>query len=341
MINNVSTHHKRGKLLFLKTTSIMLLAVFQAYTTEAQTCSCAGAPLISSQSLTTVSKGNLVTGLTWEYNNISNLYAGTRELTNRTQERISSTALLELNYGITNRLSVTSTFTFIEKRRTTGLQNPSNSETLTTRGFGDGLVMLKYHILNQDLWNPYQISIGGGTKIPFATTSLKVDGLALNADMQPGTGAWDGVGWLFASRAIRSWNMNVYVNSTYRITGENERFNESDRYRFGNEFVSLAGISGGLFDRFSFNLMMKYRTTISDQRNGNNMPSTGGEWLNIKPGIGYQISERFNIQLSGELPIYQNLEGTQPTTSYIISGSLFFSLNKNQTGFSYGIPSAN
>ncbi len=316
---------------------IIAAVVLTAIPVSAQTCSCAGAPLISSQSLTTVSQGNLVAGLTWEHHNISDLYTGTRELTNKTQERVSNTALLELNYGITNRFSLTTTFTFIEKSRTTGLQNPGNSETLTTTGLGDGLAMIKYHVLNQDLWNPYQISVGGGTKIPFATTSLKVDGLALNADMQPGTGAWDAIGWLYAARVLRSWNMNVYLNSTFRFTGENERFNKSDRYKFGNEFVSLVGISGGVFNNMSYNLMMKFRTTGSDERNGNAMPSTGGEWLNLKPGLGYQISDRLNIQINSEFPLYQNLEGTQPTTSYIISGSLFFSLNKNQTGFSYGI----
>lgn len=334
-------HKHRSFFIQLFNTFYMILTVlFTVQSLSAQTCSCAGAPLISSQSLTTVSQGNLVAGLTWEHNNISDLYTGTRELMNKTQERTSNTALLELNYGISNNFSLTSTFTFIEKSRTTGLQNPGNSETLTTTGFGDGLVMMKYHVLNQDLWNPYQISVGGGAKIPFATTSLKVDGLALNADMQPGTGAWDGVGWLYAARALRSWNMNVYLNNTFRLTGENERFNKSDRYKFGNEFVSLVGVSGGVFNKMSYNLMMKFRATGSDERNGNAMPSTGGQWLNIKPGIGFQVSDRLNIQINGEIPLYQDLEGTQPTTSYIISGSLFFSLNKNQSGFSYGIPNS-
>lgn len=337
-LNKLHIHSLRGsyikKFLYLL---VVIIIVFQVKP-NAQTCSCAGAPLISSQSLASVSKGNAVVGFTWEHNNISDIYIGTRELTNQTQERTSNTALLEINYGLTDRISFTSTFTFIEKIRKTGIQNPGSSETLVTRGFGDGLFMLKYNVANQSLWNPYQLTIGGGAKIPFATTSLKANGISLNADMQPGTGAWDGVGWILASRALRSVNMNTFVNSSFRLTGENERFNKDDRYKFGNEFVALTGISGAIIDRLSFTFIVKYRLTGSDKRNGNIMPSTGGEWLNIKPGLGYQLADRLRIQLNGEIPLYQKLDGTQPTTSYILSASMFFSLKKLKSGFIYGIP---
>lgn len=305
---------------------------------EAQTCSCAGAPLISSQSFATVAKGNWVFGLTGEYHNISDLYSGDTELENITQERSSSTLLLEVNYGITDRLSLTSTFTFIEKKRTTGLQNPGGAETLTTRGLGDGLTLVKYQVFRQDLWNPYQLSIGAGSKIPIAATNLKVDGLALNADMQPGTGAWDGVGWIFASRVFREANMSLYLNSTFRYTGTNERFGSSDRYKFGNEFVALTGATGSLMGRFSYNLMMKYRSAGPDERNGNTLPGTGGNWLYLKPGIAYQWTDRMSLQVNGTLPLYQYLEGTQPTTSYIWSASLFFSLQKATKAFRLGAP---
>ncbi|MEX2603453.1 MAG: hypothetical protein WD361_04585 [Gracilimonas sp.] len=317
---------------------ISMITLLASTNISAQTCSCAGAPLISSQNFTTVSEGNLVAGLTWEYNNISKLYNGSNKLENLTQERSTKTALLELNYGISNRFSLTSTFTFIEKRRTTGLQIQNTSNTVTTSGLGDGLVMAKYHLINQDLWNPYQVSIGMGTKIPFATTSLKANNLSLNADMQPGTGAWDGIAWLFASRVLRYINMNVYFNSSFRYSGTSERFNSTDKYRFGNEFVSLAGVTGAMFDRLSFDIQMKFRKTNKDQRNKFKLPNTGGEWLNIKSGIVYQIHEQINIQLRGEAPIYQHLDGTQPTTTFIVSGSVFFSLKKAQKGFTYGTP---
>lgn len=304
---------------------------------HAQTCSCAGAPLISSQNFATVGEGAFMAGLTWEHNNISTLYSGSSELVNRSQERNTNTALLEFSYGISKKLSITSTFTYIEKTRTTGFQNPRGTSSITTSGIGDGMMMLKYHVINQDLWSPYQFSVGAGTKIPFATTSLKANDVALNADMQPGTGAWDGIGWVFVSRSLRSLNMNVFLNGSYRYTGTNERFNKNDLYTFGNEFAGVAGVSGGIWDRWSYEAQFKYRTTSKDQLNQFQLPNTGGRWFNVRTGIGYQVVDYVNIRLNGELPLYQHLNGTQPTTSYVLSASIFVGLNNSKNGFNYGI----
>lgn len=304
----------------------------------AQTCSCAGAPLIGSQSLGSTAEGNLVLGLTYEYNDISSLYNGSRQLENQTATRSTSTALLEANYGITSRLSVTSTFTYIQKYRKTGLQNPDFSESITTSGIGDGLFLLKYTLHQQTLWDPYHIAVGGGAKIPFGNFSLTNDGLPLNADMQPGTGAWDGVIWGYLTRTLRAHDINIFINNSFRLTGSAERFSSSDEFQFGNELVSDLGAGGPLVDKLSYMVTVRYRSTSSDRRNGEKLPTTGGKWIFLKPALNYQLSDRLSARISGQLPIYQHLNGTQPTTTYTFSASIFFSLNKTDGGFIYGNP---
>ncbi|MDZ7807268.1 MAG: hypothetical protein U5K71_09130 [Gracilimonas sp.] len=177
---------------------------------KAQTCSCAGAPLISAQSLGIPEKGNLVIGLTGNYNNIDQLYSGSDELNNRTSERNTVTGLLEINYGLTERISMTGAFTYVRKERTTGLQTQAGAQTLQTSGIGDAIILLKYSLIKQTLWKPYQLVIGGGGKAPFGSNSLRSQGLALNADMQPGTGSWDGIGWMLFSYTIRSQNIHLF-----------------------------------------------------------------------------------------------------------------------------------
>lgn len=321
---------------FLFTFQLILALAVASY---GQTCSCAGAPLIGSQSLGSTAEGNLMLGLTYEYNDISSLYTGSDQLRNQTTTRSTSTALLEANYGITERLSVTGTFTYISKDRKTGLQNPDFSESLTTSGIGDGLFLLKYTLHQQSLWEPYQIAVGGGAKIPFGHFSLRNNGLPLNADMQPGTGAWDAVGWSYLSRTLRAHDINLFMTNSFRLTGSAERFNASDEFQFGNELVSVLGAAGPITDKFSYIFTIRYRSTSSDRRNGEKLPTTGGKWLNLNPSLNYQLSDRIGLRLSGKLPVYQHLNGTQPTTTYTISGSIFFSLNKNDRGFIYGKPS--
>lgn len=307
----------------------------------AQTCSCAGAPLINSQSLGAVQSGNLVLGVTADFNQIDKLFVGSEELDSRTSERSTFTTLVEANYGLGAKFTLSGTFSYVQKTRTTGLQNPQGSQELEASGIGDALFLLKYNVIEQTLWKPYQLMVGGGVKAPLATNSLRSEGLALNADMQPGTGSWDGIGWMLFSYTVRSQNLNIYSVNSFKKTTSASRFSEDDQYQFGNEFNSILGMSKPAFEKFSLSLQMKYRTAEADQRNDSRMPSTGGEWLNIIPGVGYSFTDRLSFQVAGEIPLYQNVNGTQPSTTYIVRASMFFSLDKANTGFNLGLPNNN
>ena len=330
--------------LFYRTFSVIcffVIVIAANNPLKAQTCSCAGAPLMSSQSLGIPEKGNVVVGLTGNYNNIDKLYSGTDELNNRTSERNTFTSLLEINYGLTNRVSLTGAFTFVRKERVAGLQTQAGARALQTSGVGDAILLVKYSLIEQTLWKPYQLVIGGGGKAPLGSNTLRSRGLSLNADMQPGTGSWDGIGWMLFSYTVRSQNIHFFTMNSYKINSSAERFGSNDNYKFGNELNSIAGVQGPVFNRFSYGLKLKYRTSGQDLRNGTQMPSTGGEWLNAEMGLTYQLSDRLSVQAAGEIPLYRDVTGTQPTTSYILNTSVFFSFNKLKAGFNPGTPARN
>lgn len=291
----------------------------------AQTCSCAGAPLISSQSISSASQGNFVAALTHEFNEISDLYSGDDQLTNNTVERNTQSTLLELNYGLTDRLTISGTATYVQK----DLTSLRNNQTLTTRGIGDGLLMLKYVLHQNTMSDQYQLAVGGGAKIPFGKISLKSNNIALNLDMQPGTGAWDGIAWSYFSKTFApASTLNLFAYSTFRVTGSAERFGQNDQYKFGNEFVVNSGVTNNLISNLSYVAMVSYRSTGSDQRNGQNMPNTGGKWVNIEPALRYQITSGLSAKISGKIPLYQYLNGIQPTTSYTASISFFYNFGE-------------
>ncbi|MDX1618831.1 MAG: hypothetical protein R3224_08600, partial [Balneolaceae bacterium] len=254
-----------------------LLLFGYASISAGQTCSCAGAPLISTQSVSAAAKGNLLVGITYQYNDISDLYSGTERLDNRTVTRNTQSTLLEINYGLTKRLTLSGTATFVQKFRKTGLQTPGNDESLTTRGIGDGLFMLKYVLHQNTMSEQYQLAAGGGVKVPFGDFSLRQNGLPLNADMQPGSGAWDWVGWTYFSKTFApATTLNLFWFSSYRLTGDKERFEDGDIFEFGNELVSTVGITNNITDKLSYLMMVRYRSTASDQRNNEKLPNTGG-----------------------------------------------------------------
>jgi len=306
---------------------------------QAQTCSCAGAPLLGTQSTGASGEGNLLIGLTYEFNQITNLYTGSTKLSNNTVERNTQSALLEINYGITDRFSLSGTFSFVQKYRESGLGNPGGTRTSATNGIGDGVLLARYVLSQQSLWNRYHLALGAGTKAPFGSTSDRdPNGVLFNADMQPGTGAWDGVFWSQTAISLlpRS-TINVSWINSYRLTGTNERFTENDDYRFGNEFISNLSASNSINDRVSYALNLRYRSTTPDQRNEEKMPNTGGMWLSIIPDLFVGLSESLSVKLSGQIPVYQDLRGLQPTTTYTISTSLFINFNRNENSFIHGL----
>lgn len=303
---------------------IVLLPIFGS----AQTCSCAGAPLLSSQSFSSASQGNLLLGLTYEYNDISNIYSGSERLENRTVERNTRSTLFEVNYGITDRITLSATTTYVQKLRRTGLQNPGSEQTTRSNGLGDGLVLIKYVLHKNTIQEQYQLALGGGAKIPWGNSDLTQSGLSLNADMQPGTGAWDGIFWGYFSKTfIPTTNINVFAYSTLRLTGEDERFGNNDNYRFGNELIATAGVNNRLLGSISYIIMAQYRSTSSDKRNDTKLPNTGGKWVHLMPALSYSVTNRLGLRLTTRLPVYQNLNGIQPTTAFTVSGSIFFSFN--------------
>ncbi|MDX1672455.1 MAG: hypothetical protein R3211_08940 [Balneolaceae bacterium] len=300
----------------------------------AQTCSCAGAPLISSQSISSVSGGNLLLGLSYDYQDISNVFSGSDPLEDPSVKRSTQSILFEANYGLTDRLTVSGTFTFIKKRRESGLQSPGPNNVVTTQHLGDGVLMLKYVLHKNTIQSQYQLAVGAGAKLPLGITGLTNNGLQLNMDMQPGTGAWDGIAWSYLSKTFApASTINLFLINSFRLTGRNERFRGSDAgYKFGNEFVSTLGATDKLFSKFSYIVLLRYRSASSDKLGDTTMPNTGGKWVTLSPGINYRATDRISLRLSGSVPIYQYLNGLQPTIRYMMTGSLFYNL-KSRTVF--------
>lgn len=307
---------------------------------NAQTCSCAGASLLSSQSTGARGKGNLLFGFTYEFNQITNLFSGSDQLTNDSAERNTQSGLVEISYGLTERLSISGTLSTVRKLRRSGLTNPGGTQTSVTSGIGDGIFMMRYTLKQQDLWNRYHVAVGVGGKAPIGSTSVRNDNdLQFNADMQPGSGAWDLVLWNHAGISLLPLStLNISWINSYRYTGKNERFTETDFYQFGNEWISNLTASNSIpfSDRLSYGITVRYRSTSSDRRNDVRMPNTGGKWISIIPDLFVGLSDQTTFKLSGQIPVYQHLNGTQPTTKYAISGAFFINFNSSTNTFIHG-----
>ncbi|MFK7904342.1 MAG: hypothetical protein AB8B69_04415, partial [Chitinophagales bacterium] len=159
---------------------------------------------------------------------------------------------------------------------------------------------------------------------------LDENGLVLPADLQPGTGAVDGILWsAFNKYHVFKKNLTLTAVATLRLTGSNDRFNGLQKYEFGDEFQLFFGFS----DRYVVGkllidplLMFRYRWVAPDKAFDNEIPSTGGNWIYFVPGVNIGFNPNFSLRLSGDIPLYRKLVGTQLTTSYKATAALFYNL---------------
>lgn len=291
----------------------------------AQACSCGGVPLLSSLESAAVSKGVWRLGMIYEYNSIADLVTGTEEFDDDTRERIVHSGRLEISYGLNNRISFLALFSILQQERSTN-SSIAPGDFLQTRGVGDGIFMIRYNLIPLGLLNNRQLSLGGGLKLPLGSSKLEQQSRLIAADMQPGSGSWDGILWgNYYQNFIKLYQLSVFGTASYRLNGSNQRFSFSDLgYQFGHELSATAGVNFASQSRFEYSAALRYRSTRRDQFDGGAMPNTGGKWLFFVPGLNTKINKQFTARLSSQIPLYRNLNGTQLTTNYTLSVGLYY-----------------
>jgi hypothetical protein len=304
----------------------------------AQTCCSGGIPLSNNVGGLPLSSRN-----TWQFsingdlNILKTVKEGTRVLDDHSRNRKTFSLLFKTTYSITDNFFLEGLFSWVQQERTIEQVNGFHDFD-RTRGLGDGVILLNYHYLTI---GDTKFIMAFGPKIPIGAYDLKDDrGLNLNADLQPGSGAWDGVflhriQGIGKSRPSRSF----FANFTYRFMGENKNYLGDQVYRFGNETQLMAGVA----DQFligsaliSPGLNARYRSVSNDRFNRELLPNTGGSWLFVMPAIGWHVRPDMMLTLNAELPVYANIIGTQLSPTLRINGGIFYSFSKkslNVKGF--------
>lgn len=303
---------------------LLLLSCPIGYSAFAQTCCSGGVPLSNNIGLPNEGKGIIIIGLNYDYNNLNTLYARSSKLDDESRQRITNSVLLNLGYSLTDKIAVEVLFSWVNQTR--NITQFGNENFTSTSGFGDAVFLVKYSMPNV-LGKNTLLNVGIGTKAPIGKSDLLSDqGIQLTADLQPGSGAWDGIGWLSISKGFNFRpSASITGSFTYRSTGANNSYlNNTSTYEFGNEIQANIGFTDQII---LFNTLLdpgivfKYRRAFEDKIDAQNIPNTGGEWVFIRPEISANLSQRISIISRLELPIYSFVEGTQLTpTSRVTAG---------------------
>lgn len=311
--------------------SLFLLGWQQVF---AQTCCSGGVPLSNNLGLPNEGKGSTILGLNYDYNNLNTLNAGSDKLDDDSRLRITNSILLNAGYSFTDRLSIESLFTWVNQTRT--ISQFGNESFSETSGIGDAVFLLKYAIPNI-LGAQTVTNLGFGTKAPIGKSDLTTsEGFQLTADLQPGSGAWDVLGWISVSKGLNFRPSATLSGSlTYRATGKNSSYlNNSSVYEFGNVLQTNLGYTDQvlLFNViFTPGLIFKYRKALKDKIDTSEIPNTGGEWVFVRPELGVQISSKVLLTTKVEIPVYSYVDGTQLTPTLRFTTGISFILKKKES----------
>ncbi len=315
---------------------IFILIFLIALGSNAQTCCSGGVPISTNLGLPPSFAGTVQFTLTYDVNVLRTLKEGTNTLDDRARERITRSVILSAGYAVTDRFSFEALVPWVRQERDVQQVGGLN-DFESTQGIGDLLILFKYRVTSVSNQR-HMLSVGVGPKMPTGSArEVNGRGLILNADLQPGSGAWDGIFWTnyFYHMSNRP-TMSIYSVLTYRLAGTNENYlNNTSTYKIGNNFRALVGVSDQLkmgSTMVNPNLGIRYRKAREDQFNGDPVASTGGEWAFLVPGIGVSILPNLTFETNFELPIYANPSGTQLTPTYRVNVGLYYVIAKKNKG---------
>jgi hypothetical protein len=291
-----------------------------------QSCCAPGTSPLGALEQGSILEKQLQIGFFYEFYSAERAIEGTDEVFDPQDRRSKSQiASLSASAGIIPRVSASLVVPFQSRKRrqiATGM-NEVVKFSLLGRGIGDIAVMGKWNLIPFDVRNQREVTMGLGVKFPTGSNEQERNGVRVPVDLQPGSGAWDGLSQVYLLQGFQK--LNIVGSSLFRYTGSNDI-----GYRFGNELLYLAGLRYSLSDGVGILGQLKGRVVDSDTRykgtpQEETVPSTGNHRLHLSPGIRYRPTSNLWFQASFQYPIYQWVKGNQLATDFSFFASTDYS----------------
>lgn len=196
----------------------------------------------------------------------------------------------------------------------------NNVKRFTLSGLSDPTIMLGYNFVKEKITGLKQrLSFGGGVKFPLGLISLSADKLTPNLDFQPGTGAWNWIGYAnyFITNSV--WSSFVAVN--YKANGFNKylyQYGQTVNVKLDAFWQTKLGKNTLMLQVGTYMELADYDESIIKHKD------TGGTILFGTIGIRY-LTEKMILQ--GEL---------QPVLNQFLNGgSQLLTKNRINLGLTY------
>jgi hypothetical protein len=245
-------------------------------------------------------------------------------------------------YGVTDNMTVGLSLPYVSRDGLAAVHlHPESGMAMrhdlgSTQGFGDATIFAGWRFLRR----PYaglEAALLAGVETPTGRTDETRDGKKVEVLHQPGSGSWDPLLGLAASK--RFGRLSVHGNGLYTLATKGaQSTNLGDRAQLN---LALAWRLGGKEDSGDCDAVWEYFYPESRRHwlldlvlEGNGQwqeqaevagvrdASTGGRVVYLAPGLRLGYEQRVAVSLSFGVPVYQDLNGLQSETDYRLSGGI-------------------
>ncbi len=197
---------------------------------------------------------------------------------------------------------------FINKRQTENLKNQS----FNASGISD-LSILGRYILWKDIANNFEISGGGGIKVPFAHEEATIP-----QNIQPSTGAYAILANILVKKYFPDWNLGLIAGNRTDYNFENKW-----RYRYGISTVSSIILLYNAGETINIGTELRGDFRGKDYNKGKKICGSGFIALSISPILRINTG-RFIIGSFFNYPFYQFYFGKQIANKFSFGMSISY-----------------
>jgi hypothetical protein len=251
-------------------------------------------------------------GLTLQRAKFDQFKEGDKDLTNPGgNEAVITQSTLFVNYGIAEKVTASLLIPYLRKK-----QQTNKFGTRIAEGIGDISLFGRYEFLSPLLNQGPLATVGLGVKFPTGSISEPGSTNRLPPAFQVGSGTYDLVPT--SSYNQRFNHYDISVNLSIKIPMEENRRG----YKFGKEYrvnVSVSRPLNKLADGMSASLGLGYLNAEKDTdsnmilpgklRDGTTVLNTGGQFLDVVPGVTFALNKSLRLQASVLIPVYENWNG--------------------------------
>jgi len=185
-----------------------------------------GAGPINTISASTLEQGHSVAGFTFDYTSFDTLSDATLLNAAAGIEDVHGLGTIEsyalsFAYGVTNDLMLAVRLPYIRRTGIRAAEDDEIEDHGSPSGVGDLTMLGQYRFLNDEA-SRTEASFLLGVKAPTGETDVQHDGELLEAEFQPGSGAWDGLFGLALTKRVGPWSFDSNVLYTLVTEGTQE-----------------------------------------------------------------------------------------------------------------------